>query len=193
VAGRVDRLANSTQAGIVAIAGDRRAVTLLQEAVSERTRPLVRVLEGGGRGENPEGRLPILVEAVLEEHAARRASAAAELFEAERGRTGRAAAGLRATVAALRRAQVETLLIPPDWVLDEPGWWGPDAVLLGLKSDDLEALGVSGPQQAPVDDLVIRAAVGTDAHVVMIPDQILPLDGEPAAILRFADASTAQE
>jgi hypothetical protein len=122
--------------------------------------------------------------------AARRAASVVEVFLEQRDRGGRATAGLVATIDALRRAQVETLLVPPGWDEHEPAWFGPDPSLLGLKLDELTALGVQNPEQAPVVDVVLRAAAGTDARLVVVPEHLLPLEGEPAVLLRFTDPST---
>jgi hypothetical protein len=101
------------------------------------------------------------------------------------GREGAAVFGLDATVDALRRAQADTLLLPPDWSEERLGWYGPDPLLLGLDRNELDALGVQDPGQAPICDLVVRAATGSDANATVLPPHILDLHGQPAAILRF--------
>ncbi len=180
-----------TGAEVVAVAGDVRATQLVRDNVAERTRDLISVLEGGGRSAGAsDERLTEQLTSLTESRAAARAGAAAESFREQRERGGRAAEGLVAVVEALRRAQVDTLLVPPNWDDPEPAWFGPDPALLGLKTDDLTALGVPDPEQAPVVDVVLRAAAGTDARVVVVPDDLLPLGGEPAATLRFTDDST---
>lgn len=191
VARRIDRLVLDSGAELVAVAGDVRAAQLVRDNVSERTRELLHLVEGGGRGAGAgDERAMDEVAALRERTALRRVQDVADSFQEEQGRGGRAAAGLAATVDALRRAQVDTLLVPPYWDDNEPAWFGPDAALLGLKMDDLTALGVQSPQQAPVVDVVLRAAAGTDASLVVVPEHVLPLEGEPAALLRFADPAT---
>lgn len=192
VAARIDRLVLESGAELVALAGDVRATQLVRDNVAERTRDLVHVLEGGGRADGAaDDRLMDELTALRERRAFERVQGVVDVFVEQRERRGRAARGLAATVEALRRAQVDTLLVPPDWDDHEAAWFGPDPALLGLKMDDLTALGVENPQQGPVVDVIIRAAAGTDAQLVVVPDHLLPLDGEPAALLRFADESTA--
>lgn len=191
VAARIDRLAVETGAELVALAGDVRATQLVRDNVSERTSHLVHVLAGGGRSEGAsDERLDAALSSLTERLAAERAASAAAAYLEQRESGGRAATGLVATIEALRRAQVDTLLVPPGWDEHEPAWFGPEPSLLGLKLDELTALGVAAPQQAPVVDVVLRAAAGTDARLVVVPEDLLALEGEPAAVLRFADPST---
>ena len=191
VAARIDRLVIETGAEVIGLAGDVRATQLVRDNIAERTRDLVHVLEGGGRSDGAsDERLRAEMTSLTENVAARRAASVVEVFLEQRDRGGRATAGLVATIDALRRAQVETLLVPPGWDEHEPAWFGPDPTLLGLKLDELTALGVQNPEQAPVVDVVLRAAAGTDARLVVVPEHLLPLEGEPAVLLRFTDPST---
>jgi hypothetical protein len=194
VAARVDRLVTEAAVEIVAVAGDVRATQLLSDSVSTRTRELLHVLDGGGRNAGAdEGSIREQLTALREHIALQRARQHVDTFLEEHGRAGRAASGLAATVDALRRGQVDVLLVPQGWDDHERAYFGPEAALLGLKSDDLVALGVREPRQAPVSDVVVRAAAGTDAELVVVPGHLLAMDGEPAAILRFADQSTMHD
>jgi hypothetical protein len=185
VADRVGSLVRAARAEVVVVTGDPRNQSLFQEAVDAKTAPLVSLLDGGGRGPGQEGRLPDELTALLEDRAARRAREAAELFREAHGRAQGAAQGLAETVAALRAAAVDTLLLPPDWLPEDEGWYGPSPEMLGLEQADLAALGVPDPGRAAVADLVVRAAVGTPANAVVVPPHILDLGGQPAAILRY--------
>ena len=186
----LDRVVDGTGVEIVAVAGDVRAANLLRDAVSDRTRERLHILDGGGRGENqPDGRLPDQLSALLESHAAARARAVAERY-AEANGHGLAVQGLPAVVDALRRAQVDTLLLPPDWEDETRMWFGPDPLQLGMTEGELETLGVQEPSRTAACDVVLRAAAGSDAAAVVIPREVLDLRGAPAALLRFTDAST---
>jgi hypothetical protein len=190
VAAFLDRVVDGTGVEIVAVAGDVRAAALLRDAVADTTRERLHILDGGGRGENrPAGRLPDELTALLEGHAAARARAVAERF-AEANGHGLAVRGLPAVVDALRRAQVDTLLLPPDWEDETRMWFGPDPLQLGMTEEELEVLGVQEPSRTAACDVVLRAAAGSDAAAVVIPREVLDLRGTPAALLRFTDAST---
>lgn len=190
VADRVEKLLAAVDVEVVAVVGDVRSANLLKDALPEALRERVHLLDGGGRGEHaPAGRLPDQLTSVLEDHSAQRARHTADRF-GEAGGHGRTVRGLTDTVEALRRAQVHTLLLPQDWSPDRLASYGPDPTLIGLADGELTALGVPDPAHAAIEDLVIRAAVGTDAVAAVIPRHILDLHDEPAAILRFADMST---
>lgn len=190
VAAFLDRVVDGTGVEIVAVAGDVRAAALLKDAVADRTRDRLHILDGGGRGDHqPDGRLHDQLTALLESRAAARAREVADRF-AEAGGHGLAVRGLADVVDALRRAQVDTLLLPPDWQDETVAWFGPDSLHLGLTADELAALGVNDPEQSAACDVVLRAAAGSDAAAVVIPPEILDLKGAPAAVLRFTDAST---
>lgn len=194
VAERLDRLVSQLRPEVIVVAGDIRAMQLLRDNMHETTRPLLRQLDTGGRnaGEN-ESLEQEALQGVLEETARERARGYVERFLEEHGRGERATAGLTATVEALRRAQVDTLLVPPDWDDHRPAWFGPEPMVLALEPAELSALGVDDPREAPLADVVLNAAIGTDAEVVVIPEDLLALDGQPAALLRFSDASTHHE
>jgi hypothetical protein len=191
VAARIDRLATEAAVDLVVVAGDVRATQLLRESVSERTRERLHVLDSGARNAGAADEPVTEQLTALREHtAAQRARGHVDTYLEQKGRGERAASGLAATVEALRRGQVEVLLVPQGWDDHEPAYLGDDPTLLGLKSDELVSLGVAEPVQAPVSDAVVRAAVGTDAQLVVVPEALLGMGGEPAAVLRFTDEST---
>jgi len=90
-------------------------------------------------------------------------------FQEERGQRDRAADGPKATVEALGRAQVGTLLLYDDPSDERTAWFGPDATHIALDASTLKDLGVE-PQQARLTDVLIRAAIGTGASVRIVPD-----------------------
>jgi hypothetical protein len=67
-------------------------------------------------------------------------------------------------------------------------WFGPDATLLALRREDLTGLGVTEPESGRLADVLVRAAAGTGADVVVVPagGTAIPNDGV-GAILRYAD------
>jgi hypothetical protein len=116
--------------------------------------------------------------------------------------TGRAVEGLAETVTALRDGQVAALFIggrytdgdsrAPElsWAAS-PAWLGPGLADIGLSEADLRDRGVTELAQDRVDAALIRAAVGTDAELFLVPDGEAP-PGQPAlrddigALLRYA-------
>lgn len=192
VAQRVDVLVRTTGAELLVVAGETRAAQLLEDALAERSREILRSSSARGRadGVSPEA-LAQSREALLEEYATARARSAVAEFLEQRGRDERAAAGLQQTMAALAQAQVELLLLPEAWDPDAVAWFGSDATQVALDRASLDQLGVEQPHEAPVADVVLRAAAGTDARVLVVPAPLLDLGNEPAAVLRWADGGSA--
>jgi hypothetical protein len=96
-----------------------------------------------------------------------------------------AAAGIADTVAALRQAQVETLLILDDPSSDARAWIGPDPVHIALTAEELTELGVREPVQDRLDAALVRAAAGTDASIVTLAPGQLDLSDGLGATLRY--------
>ena len=168
----------------------------------------------GGRGQ--DGSEPLVQQRVADavsRFVAGRTLDLLEEYAQERGQAKRAVDGLPAAVEALRKAQVQTLLVTtavasgaPDPDAPEQGaaahaslptptlLFGPDPTQLGLTREDLAALGVDDPQEGPVVDVLVRAALGTAADVQVVPHEMpsAPQAGV-GAVLRYADALTTGE
>jgi hypothetical protein len=77
------------------------------------------------------------------------------------------------------------LLIRPDANDPRTALYGPEPALVGLERDDLRAMGVDDPQEGPLEEVAVRAALGTGAAVRLLPAGDLPT-GRIGAILRWA-------
>ena len=68
------------------------------------------------------------------------------------------------------------------------GWGGPDPTHLALTQDDLAAMGLTTHFEAPLDELLLRAAWGTGTDVQFVTGGVeqSPTDGI-GALLRYAD------
>lgn len=191
VATRVEKYAKAVRPAVIVVAGDVRAVELLRRELPAPLEPLVEVVTGTRHADGSEGLLEERVAAALAERTERDTQALLERYAQERGQHDLAADGPEATVAALRMAQVETLLVG-DSVDEERGaFFGPDPTLLALVRQELVDLGVGEPQTAPMVDVLLRAVVGTAADVRRVPDDngVTPALGV-GALLRFATASS---
>jgi hypothetical protein len=95
-------------------------------------------------------------------------------------------------VEALRKGQVETLVLADELDEDATLLVGGSPLELGVDQHDMDALGIHG-EVRPADAALLEAAVATSAGVVVVPRSALP-DGAPvAAVLRYTDASTAPD
>jgi hypothetical protein len=68
------------------------------------------------------------------------------------------------------------------------GWFGPDPTHVALGESELRDLGVEQPQQAALEEILVRAALGTAAEIRFVGGGMeqAPSDGV-GALLRYAD------
>jgi hypothetical protein len=172
----------------VLVAGDVRARQILTDRASDLWSDLIVSMDEGGRAAGAD-REPVDVRTaeLVAEHEAREVADAVEQIQAA-GAHGLAVTGTEAVVEALRKGQVETLVLA-----DDPGedtlLVGSGPLELGVDQHDMDALGVHG-EVVPAERALLAAAVAGSAGVVLVPASAMP-DGAPvAAVLRYTDAST---
>jgi hypothetical protein len=190
VAEQAAKLARTVDARVVILSGDVRAVSLVREALPERWRDSVRqidhrVPESAAHPGHPPGE----VEDAVSEIAAAETAALIEHFHMERGQEDRAAEGPDAVMEALRRAQVEVLLIPDDPDDDRTAWFGPEPTHLGMLPADLQGLGLDGRSvhEARLADVLVWGTLGTGGGIRVVPRDAGPKD-DVGAILRWSTA-----
>jgi release factor family 2 len=188
VAEALTRLVDRVRPRFVAAAGDVRALQLLREHAPKRVRERLSVV--GGEFASLDAvfaEADKLVAATVEADA----RALLERFAAELGQAGAAAGasgpmaveGAEATLAALGRGQVETLLLTGLFLDDQrTAWFGPAPTDLAAERDALVGLGVAEPVEGRLVDVAVRAALGTGADIrVLDPaDQTRPAAGRGA-------------
>ncbi|GAA4751835.1 hypothetical protein GCM10023328_38680 [Modestobacter marinus] len=189
VADHLHQLVTGSGAQFVLVAGDVRARQLIADKASKELGDVLVSMEEGGRAAGAD-RAPVDLRAqeLVAEHEAHGQARAVEQVQAASAH-GLAVTGTALVVEALRKAQVETLVLAdqPD---DEELLVGTDPLQLGTGEDDMSALGVSDAQRIPAGPALLRAAVGSDAAVVVVPRTAMPGDIPVAAVLRYTDAST---
>jgi hypothetical protein len=177
VAERVDAMVESTGARLLVLAGDVRARGALLNALPTRSQALAVASEAGSRAPGASAdSLRREVHRLVE--SARDAEYADLLatWASEYGRRDRAVDGMRAVVAALAEAQVQTLVIRDDPHSNAELWVGPEPLQLGTTPDGVRGLGVGEPVRARADAALVRAAVAGRVELVVLPEQ-----GHPAA------------
>jgi len=174
----------------VLLAGDVRARQILTDRASDLWSDLIVSMDEGGRAAGAD-REPVERRAaeLVAEHEARDEAETVEKISSA-GAHGLAVTGTAPVVEALRKAQVETLVLadPAD---DEKLLVGASPLELGVDQGDMDALGVQEVHSVPAERALVAAAVASTAGVVVVPRAAMPGDIPVAAILRYTDDSTA--
>jgi release factor family 2 len=184
VAAEIANLFDRARARLVVVAGDVRAVQLIREALPDRVAERLEVVDGGRSEDGSEDEFAAAVHGRLAGAVATDTVRLVEKFREELGQDDRAADGPEDTIAALVRGQVEVLLVHEDPDDTRRAFFGPDPTSIGLRPDDLAALGVDQPFEAPLADVAVRAALGTGAGIRVVPAGQAPTGGL-GAILRW--------
>ena len=166
VAEALTRLVDQVRPRFVAVAGDVRALGLLREHAPKRVRELLAVV-GGELGSLDE----VFVEAdrLVRDTVEADNQALLERFAEERGQADRAVEGAAATLAALARGQVDTLLLTGLFLDDErTAWFGPAPTDVAAEPGTLIDLAVADPVEGRLVDVAVRAALGTGADVSVL-------------------------
>jgi hypothetical protein len=186
VAEVVVRMVGRVGARAVLLAGDVRAVELLQKSLPDEVGALVEVVPGTRADDGSDAELEDAVARHVRTVAANETVGLLDKFREERGQHDRAADGPEATLLALAKAQVDTLLVAADPDDSRTAWFGPDPTLVAADAQTLRDLGVDEPVEGALADVAVRAALGTGAGVWVVPAHGGPTDGV-GAILRWAD------
>ncbi|TQN43591.1 hypothetical protein FHU33_3042 [Blastococcus colisei] len=189
VAEEIASLARRLPLGFVLVAGDVRARQILTDRASDSWSDLVVSMDEGGRAAGAD-REPVQRRAaeLVAEHEARAIAEAIEQVQAA-GAHGLSVTGTDQVVEALRKGQVETLVLADEFA-DETLLVGGSPLELGVDQHDMDALGIHG-EVVPADRALLAAAVASSAGVVVVPASAMPDGALVAAVLRYTDASTA--
>jgi hypothetical protein len=189
VAERIASLVRRLHPRFVLLAGDVRARQILSDRASDLWSELIVSMDEGGRAAGAD-REPVDQRAaeLVAEHEAREEADTVEKIQSAAAH-GLAVTGTAPVVEALRKGQVETLVLAdqPD---DEKLLVGDSPLLLGTEQGDMDALGVQEVHSVPADRALFATAVASDAGVVVVPRAAMPGDIPVAAILRYTDDST---
>ena len=107
-------------------------------------------------------------------------------FEEQLTKRGRAVAGLRPVVSALRNAQVASLLVGLSADVRAPVWVGPSCTDVAVSAGELRALGVAEPAEDRADAALVRALAGTDGELFLVDPDGWRAEGGLGALLRYA-------
>lgn len=191
VAHALDSLVRREKPAVVFVAGDERAMGLLEEQASPDARERIVRLATGGRAKGVSREAEAeAIDAELARHRETRQQQLRDDYEAARATTGRAVDGLAAVVEAIRKAQVETLLIRDDPSSDQTLQVGEGATLIGLTTADARQAGGAEPTTDRADAVLLWSLAATGG-AACLADASLDLRDGVGAILRWDDDSTS--
>jgi hypothetical protein len=184
VARDLDALVREVDPDLVLLAGDPHGVARIQESVAGHVAERIEVLEHGSRAEGASD------ERLDEEVAAAVQRCRTHRIDDVLDRLGPAdapkAIGVGETVEALRRGEVETLIMLEGALEDREAYAGPDPLLLATDPEELRALGVEEPGSDRLEEVLFRAALGQDAGLLPLHAPISALPDGVGAVLRFS-------
>jgi hypothetical protein len=191
VASSIASMARRFSPRFVLVAGDVRARQILTDRAGGEWADLIVNMDEGGRAAGAD-REPVerRMKELVAEHEARECAEVLEQVQAAAAH-GLSVTGRGAVVDALRKSQVETLVLAdePD---DDTLLVGRSPLELGVDQHDMDALGTHG-EVVPADRALLAAAAASSAGVVIVPRSAMPGDDAVAAVLRYTDASTPTE
>lgn len=192
VAKELESVVRRHRPGVVLVGGDEHAVEALTRHLDGDALPVVVTVDGISRaaGAHEDAQSAAVSEALEERRRAAR-SAILDEYSEEVSRQQRAVEGLDSVVSALRRGQVERLLLNDDPTSTLELWAGEQPLQLGLTEQDSRDAGAVSPQQSRADAVVAWALVGSSAEATLVDPEELELTEGIAAVLRWSDEATS--
>lgn len=191
VADDVTKVADAVGAELIVLSGEVQGRRWLRDALPDRLRDQVVDVGDGGRIQAQYGdALEQEVSTLVAEQERQRVAARAEQFRAElaQGVDGLGVQGLSSVCAALREANMATLLIGADD--DQHVYTGADPIELATDPEVLDDLGLSVVDQDRADEALPLAAIAVGADLVVVGDELALQDGF-GALRRYRGGSHA--
>ena len=191
VAADIDKVVRQWDPDVVLVAGDPYGCARVQESVGGHVSDRIEVLEHGSRAEGAsDDRLGEEVEAAIQRCRSNRIT---EVLDRLGPADAPKAIGVGETLEALRRGEVDTLIMLDGALEDREGFAGPEPLLLATDPEELRSLGVEEPATDRLDEILFRAALGQDAALLALHAPVSALPDGVGAVLRFStrpDANT---
>jgi hypothetical protein len=180
-------LAGTVDAEVIVVGGDVRAVQDFTARLPKRWQSRVVSTGTGSRHASANEAEDEATTRAIAEVANRHAREAIDRFRTQPS----ASTGLPDVVTRLQRGQVDTVLMVNHPESTDMLWIDP-ADPAGVSVDDhlLRDAGIE-PQKVRADAALLRAIAGTDAQLILVERDDVPLHHGIGAVLRYADGSTA--
>ncbi|MCU1676561.1 MAG: hypothetical protein JWM93_1319 [Frankiales bacterium] len=185
IAAQITDLAAEVSARLVVLAGDVHEVVAVKGHLPAHLVGLVEVIDGGRSPDGSEQKVRRDRSDAVRRRRLTELGALVTRFDERAGEGRLTAAGVAAVAHALGNGQVETLLLPSTGGGGKRLAFGHDLTQLAETPDDLEAAGIPVAGEAAAVDVLVRAAVGTAAAVVVVPEEVPGAPTQVSAILRF--------
>ncbi|TLM80996.1 hypothetical protein FDW83_18200 [Pseudarthrobacter sp. NamE2] len=186
IASEIDRVASSSGARLIVLAGDIRARGLVHEQLSQASQVLVSQVDSHTHTAGADNQL--LEDQVNQKVAELWATEQQEVMDRLAMEEGQAnpesATGIGAVVHALQQAQVDVLILN-DAALSERTLLALDAEPWVAAAEE-ESLAANVLGKVPAPAALLRAAALTDARVLLVPGPVLPEGVDVAALLRWS-------
>ena len=167
VAAEIMKVIGNEDPSLVLIAGDVEAIHLIREHLPDDSRYAFHEIDGSRRLrlEDVEGEL----DKALAAYVGQATELLLEKFKEERGQQDLAADGKFPTLAALRMAQVDKLLISTEGVQGEIWFSRSNPAQAAVDKQALAKIGLADLEQANATDVFVSAAIASGAQVRVIP------------------------
>jgi hypothetical protein len=191
VARELEAIVRRDRPQLVLLEGDEQAMALLQEHAGHELATRLARLRTGGRAEgtSPEAEEEAITAAVVL-HVRQQRRQLLEQFAGALSRQEDGLDGHDGVADALRRSQVEELLLHDDPGSEAMLWAGEEPLQIGTIRADAVTAGAREPRQEPADAVLIWAATYSGAGVTMLDPDDPPLRDRVGALLRWSDPST---
>lgn len=184
VARDLDDIVTREDPDLVLLAGDEYACSRVTGAVGGKVAERLQQLEHGSRAEGAsEERMDEDVRAAVQRCRSGRID---EVLDRLGAAEDRKAVGVGETLEALRRGEVETLVLLEGALDGREAAVGPDPLQIGHTVDEVRALGVESPTTEQADEAMLRAAIGQDAGLLNLYAPVGALPDGVGAVLRFS-------
>jgi len=176
---------------LVLVMGEEQAVAELQHQAPEELASVLVVVDSGGRAAGTDEQAEEeAVRAALDAHRAEQRAQVLDELREQLSRQQRAVDGLGPVVHALRRGQVDRLVLRDDPTSTATLWAGEQPLQLGLTEQEARDAGAQSPQEVRADAAITWALVGSDAELTLVEDDDLEITDGIAAVLRWSDEAT---
>ena len=178
---------HQVDARLLLLAGDVRGAQLLRDRLPAAAGHVdVRQLPGGRQPDGSDAARDAATADAVAEYAAGQTAELMNRFDNERRVGGLAVEGVTATLGALARRRVHTLIVVDDPDDERVAWFGPETLCAERPSEPSQQ---TSWRAGRLVDVAVRAAMVTDAEVqVLTAAQSGALTERIGALCRFSDA-----